>query len=42
MAATERKYDLYGPSFRADPYSTFAAMRSEDPVFCQPGVDGQV
>jgi cytochrome P450 len=41
MAVTERKYDLYGTSFRADPYATFAAMRRDDPVFCQPGMDGE-
>jgi cytochrome P450 len=41
MAAVERKYDLYGPTFRADPYATFAAMRADDPVFAQPGVDGE-
>lgn len=41
MAATERKYDLYGPAFRADPYSTFASMRANDPVLCQPGLDGE-
>jgi cytochrome P450 len=41
MAVTERKYDLYGTSFRADPYATFATMRRDDPVFCQPGMDGE-
>ncbi len=41
MAVSERKYDLYGTSFRADPYTTFAAMRTNDPVVCQPGVDGE-
>ena len=41
MAVSERKYDLYGEGFRADPYATFAAMRADDPVFRQPGVDGE-
>ena len=41
MASTERKYDLYGPEFRADPHSTFALMREHDPVFSQPGIDGE-
>jgi cytochrome P450 len=41
MAVAHRKYDLYGTSFRADPYTTFAAMRAQDPVVCQPGLDGE-
>jgi len=41
VASTERKYDLYGPEFRADPYATFARMREHDCVFCQPGIDGE-
>ena len=40
MAAT-RKYDLYSDRFRAETYATFAQMRAEDPVFCQPGIDGE-
>jgi cytochrome P450 len=40
MAAT-RKYDLYSPEFRAKTYETFAQMRAEDPVFAQPGIDGE-
>jgi cytochrome P450 len=40
MAAT-RKYDLYSDEFRATSYETFARMRAEDPIFCQPGIDGQ-
>jgi cytochrome P450 len=39
--ATTPKYDLYSDRFRADTYDTFAQMRSEDPVFCQPGIDGE-
>ncbi len=39
MALTQRKYDLYGPEFRADPHATFALMREQDPVHCQPGLD---
>ena len=40
MAAT-RKYDLYSDEFRSTSYETFARMRAEDPVFCQPGIDGE-
>jgi cytochrome P450 len=38
--ATERKYELYGPGFQARSYETFARMRRDDPVLCQPGFDG--
>jgi cytochrome P450 len=38
--ATARKYDLYSDAFRATTYDTFARMRAEDPVLCQPGLDG--
>ena len=41
MATTERKYDLYGPEFRADPACVFAQMREHDPVLHQPGLDGE-
>ena len=41
MASTKRKYDLYGPEFRADPHRVFAQMREHDPVLCQPGIDGE-
>lgn len=41
MGSTVRKYDLYSEAFRADPYPTFARMRGQDPVFCQPGIDGE-
>ncbi|HZT93818.1 MAG TPA: cytochrome P450 [Gaiellaceae bacterium] len=41
MATTARKYDLYSDAFRADTYATFARMREEDPVLCQPGIDGE-
>ena len=41
MATTERKYDLYGPEFRADPACVFAQMREHDPVLYQPGIDGE-
>ena len=36
-----RKYDLYSADFFADAYATFAQMRAHDPVFCQPGLDGE-
>ena len=41
MASTKRKYELYSPEFRVDPYRVFAQMREHDPVLCQPGVDGE-
>jgi cytochrome P450 len=41
MTAVERKYDLYSPEFRARTYETFERMRSENPVFAQPGIDGE-
>lgn len=41
MDTTERKYDLYGPEFRADPACVFAQMREQDPVLRQPGLDGE-
>jgi cytochrome P450 len=41
MATAARKYDLYSDAFRADTYATFARMREQDPVFCQPGLDGE-
>jgi cytochrome P450 len=39
--ATTRKYDLYSDDFRRETYETFARMRAEDPVLCQPGIDGE-
>jgi cytochrome P450 len=36
-----RKYDLYSDAFRANTYTTFARMRAQDPVLCQPGLDGE-
>ena len=41
MASTKRRYELYSPEFRVDPYSVFAQMREHDPVFSQPGIDGE-
>jgi cytochrome P450 len=41
VASATRKYDLYGEAFRADPFATFRAMRAEDPVFRQPGLDSE-
>ncbi len=41
MATTDRKYDLYGPEFRADPYSVFAQIREREPVLQQAGFDGE-
>jgi len=39
--ATTRKYDLYSDDFRRDTYETFGRMRAEDPILCQPGIDGE-
>jgi cytochrome P450 len=39
--ATSRKYDLYSDEFRRRTYETFAQMRADDPVLCQPGIDGE-
>ncbi len=36
----DRKYDLYSERFKADPFPTFAAMRENDPVLHQLGLDG--
>ncbi|HEX3237791.1 MAG TPA: cytochrome P450 [Gaiellaceae bacterium] len=41
MATAARKYDLYSDAFRAETYATFARMRDQDPVICQPGIDGE-
>jgi cytochrome P450 len=41
MASVARKYDLYSDAFRADTYATFARMREDDPIICQPGIDGE-
>ena len=41
MTSQKRKYELYTHDFKADPYDTFAAMRRDDPVLQQPGMDGQ-
>ena len=41
MATADRKYDLYSDAFRADTYTTFGHMREQDPVLCQPGMDGE-
>jgi cytochrome P450 len=39
--ATTRKSDLSSPEFRAQTYETFERMRRDDPVFAQPGIDGE-
>jgi cytochrome P450 len=41
MASVSRKYDLYSDAFFANAYATFAQMRENDPVICQPGLDGE-
>ena len=37
----EQKYDLYSSDFREQTYETYSAMRADDPVFRQPGLDGE-
>jgi cytochrome P450 len=39
MEAT--KYDLYSDAFRAATHQTYAAMRAQDPILRQPGLDGE-
>lgn len=39
--AAPRKYDLYSQATKNDPHGIFAAMRRDDPVFSQAGLDGQ-
>ncbi len=39
--ATSQKYDLYSSDFRATTHETYARMRERDPVFRQPGLDGE-
>ncbi len=41
MNSINPKYDLYGPEFKADPYPVFAAMRQDDPLLWQIGMDGE-
>ena len=36
-----RRYDLYSHEFRVATHETYARMREESPVFCQPGLDGE-
>ena len=37
----DRTYDLYSQSMKDNPYPVFDRMRQADPVFAQPGMDGQ-
>jgi len=39
--ATTRKYELYNQAFHQHAHEVFAKMRTEDPVFQQPGLDGE-
>ncbi len=39
--AIERKYELYTQEAKANAYELFATMRQNDPVHCQPGIDGE-
>ena len=40
MNDVERKYDLYSQTFKHNAYATFAAMRQDDPIYRQIGLDG--
>jgi cytochrome P450 len=35
------KYDLFGPTFKANPYPTYATMRADCPIYCRMAADGQ-
>jgi len=37
----DRRYDLYSQSTKNDPYPVFDRIRQDEPVFAQPGIDGQ-
>ena len=41
MIPADRKYDLYSHDAKVNAYHIFAAMRRDDPVYCQPGIDGK-
>jgi cytochrome P450 len=36
-----QKYDIYSQKFKSNPYQVYAEMRRENPIFCQPGLDGE-
>ena len=35
-------YDLFGPAFKADPFTTFARLRQEAPIYAHHAPDGRV
>ena len=37
---SERKYDLYSHTFKANTYKTFKALRTQNPILRQPSLDG--
>jgi cytochrome P450 len=39
--ATSQRYDLYSHEFRVATHETYAHMRAENPIHCQPGLDGE-
>jgi cytochrome P450 len=41
MNDSKSTYDLYSHDFKSCPYDTFAAMRRDNPVQHQPGIDGE-
>jgi cytochrome P450 len=38
---TEKRYTLYGPQFKADPFPTYALMREQEPICYHPGITGE-
>lgn len=36
-----RKYEIYTPEFKNNPYPVYAEMRENEPIFQQPGLDGE-
>ena len=38
---TGQKYELYSSAFRERTHEAYSTMREHDPVFCQPGLDGE-
>jgi cytochrome P450 len=38
---SEKRYTLYGPEFKANPFSTYATMREQDPICYHPGITGE-
>lgn len=39
--STQLKYDLFSPTFKADPYPTYTALRDHAPLHCRTTADGK-